>query len=254
MFKNKIYPILSNMLHPYISPGPKFPEVEGFYADNPVICYLIETNGDWILVDTGASDEVHSEKYHYKMTPLEENHWNKLLAPYGLAPEDIKVIVNTHLHWDHCYNNDLFPNAKIYVQKKEMQFAITPIPSHYIFYESFQIGMNPPWLKAADRFVILDGEETIADGVTLIPLPGHCPGFQGVLVETEGGRYLIAGDCVANMANWDNKVHGLPVPSGIHVDLEVYYETLKKMMEMDAEILPGHDLCVFNHSVYPPEK
>lgn len=254
MGKNKIYPILSNMLHPYISPGPRFPGVEGFYADNPVICYLVETEDDWILVDTGASDEVHSEKYHYKMTPLEDNHWDKLLEPFELSPADIKVVVNTHLHWDHCYNNDLFPDAEIYVQKKELQFAVTPIPSQYIFYEAFQIGMTPPWLKAANQFVILDGEESIADGVTLVPLPGHCPGFQGVLVETEAGRYLIAGDCVPNMAGWNNKLYGFPVPSDIHVDLEEYYETLKKMMAMNAAILPGHDMSVFKERVYPPKE
>ncbi len=253
MQENKIYPILANMLHPYISAGPKFPDVPGYYGDNPVISYLIQAGDEWILVDTGASDDVHSEKYHYKMTPVGEDHWNRLLEPFGLAPEDIRLVVNTHLHWDHCYNNDLFPNAKIYVQKKELQFAIAPIPSHYIFYESAQIGMGSPWMKAADRFEIIDGEKTIAEGVTLIPLPGHCPGFQGVLVETKGGRYLIAGDCVANMSNWNDRVYGLPVPSGIHVDLVEYYDTLKKMMDMDAVILPGHDLCAFDEKVYPPE-
>lgn len=253
MPKNKIYPLLANMLHPLVSPGPRFPEVEGFYDDNPVISYLIRTENGWILVDTGASDEIHSEKYHYKMTPVEPNHWENLLADFGIRPADIKTVVNTHLHWDHCYNNDQFPNAKIYVQKEELRFAVAPIPSHYGYYESFDMGLIPAWISSAPRFVLLEGDAEIADGVTLVLLPGHTPGFQGVLVETEAGKYLIAGDCVAKMDNWNKRQFDLPVPSGIHVDLVQYYETLKKMVKMDAVILPGHDMSVFREKVYPPE-
>lgn len=251
--ENKIYPLLANMIHPRISAGPLFPGVEDIYTDSPIISYLIKTSDEWILVDTGACGEEWSNKYHHKMTPVPENNWSKLLAPFGLVPGDIKTVINTHLHWDHCYNNDLFPNAKIYVQRKEVEFAINPVPSHYVFYEAFQMGMIPPWVNSSGRFQIIDGPLTIAEGVELIPLPGHTPGFQGVLVETGNKPYLIAGDCVANLDNWNNRLFGQPVPSNIHVDLKEYYETLKKMVEMNTIILPGHDLRAFDQKVYPPE-
>lgn len=252
---NKIYPLLSNMIHPRNSAGPLFPDVPDVYTDSPIICYLIHAGEEWILVDTGACGETWSGKYHHKMTPVEPDNWDKLLAPFGLTPKDIKTIVNTHLHWDHCYNNDLFPNAKIYVQRKEVEFAINPVPSHYVYYEAFQIGMIPPWVASSGRFEIIEGELEIAEGVKLIPLPGHTPGFQGVLVTAGNGQqYLIAGDCVANLDNWYNRAFGQAVPSYIHVDLAVYYETLQRMTKMNAVILPGHDLRAFNEKVYPPEK
>lgn len=251
MYDNKIYPLLTNMIHPRNSAGPLFPEVEDVFTDSPIIAYLIKAKDEWILVDTGACEVENSEKYHHKMTLTEDMRWENLLKPFNITPKDIKIVVNTHLHWDHCYNNDLFENAKIYIQKKEVEFALHPVPSHYIYYEAMQIGLTPPWLSSAGRFEIVEGDFEIVKGIKLLSLPGHTPGFQGVLVETGNEKYLIAGDCVANLDNWYNRIYELPIPSNIHVDLGEYYKTLKYMMTLDAIILPGHDLRVLKQKLYP---
>jgi glyoxylase-like metal-dependent hydrolase (beta-lactamase superfamily II) len=169
-----------------------------------------------------------------------------------VEPEDIELLINTHLHWDHCYNNDLFPKARIYVQRSEIRFALDPVPPQYIYYETPQLGFaSQPWMKSAHRFESVDGDYHLLDGIDLVPLPGHTPGFQGVLVNTDGGRYLIASDAIPFLANWENRTYGLPQPSSIYTDLVAFYDSLKKMISICNYVLPGHDYRVLEHPVYP---
>ena len=222
----------------------------------PILMYLIQGKDTCMLVDTGCCGEEWARTYHHPLTQTEDMEPVNALKKLGVNAEDVTVIVNTHLHWDHCFNNHLFPNAKIYVQKREVQYALDPIPTHYTYYESPQIGMNPPWTRAADRLVVVDGDVPLQDGIDLILAPGHTPGFQCVLVNTKAGRYLIASDCVGLIENWEeNQTWGLPTPSGIHVDLEEYYRTIRKLLPLAdaAHILPGHDPRALEHAVYPPE-
>jgi len=215
--------------------------------------YLIKGEDTLILVDTGGSDEKWAKKYHHPINQSEEMKPVNALKKFDVKPEDINIIINTHLHWDHCFNNDIFKNAKIYVQRDEIRFAISPIPTQYSYYESYQIGMTPKWIESMNRFVTVDGDYNIKEGIDLITLPGHTPGFQGVLVNTTKGKYLIAGDCVGLMENWEIGTMGEPTPSGIHVSLEDYYESFKKMKRLCDYVLPGHDEKVFEHEVYPFE-
>src|SRR3972149_878825 len=64
------------------------------------------------------------------MAPPPEQRPLAALARLGIRPEDIDIVINTHLHWDHCYNNHLFPRATIYAQRAELQYAIAPLPLH----------------------------------------------------------------------------------------------------------------------------
>jgi len=223
----------------------------GIKIKAPVIAYLIRGENTNILVDTGCSNPDWAVKYHHPIVQTEEMLLPNVLNRFGLAPSDITVIVNTHLHWDHCFNNHLFPDAKIYVQKKELHFAITPLPSQYVYYESPQLGLEPPFLKSLGNYVAVDGDYQLQEGIDLIFTPGHTPGFQSVLVNTEKGKYLIAGDCVGLLENWEQGTHGMPTPSGIHISLNEYYSTFAKMKRICDYVLPGHDARAFDHEVYP---
>jgi glyoxylase-like metal-dependent hydrolase (beta-lactamase superfamily II) len=216
------------------------------------ICYLIKGEDTLILVDSGPADNEWSTKHHYKML-MEKNSSELLiekLGELGVKPEDIRILVDTHLHWDHCYNNHIFSNARIYVQQKEIRFALDPLPAHYLIYEAFQAGFTPGWVKSTAQFEAIDGDYDLCDGIRLVTLPGHSPGFQGVLVNTTGGRCLIAGDAIPFMSNWDDQEYGLPKPSSICTDLHAYYDSLKKMISICNYVLPGHDKKVFDHPVY----
>jgi glyoxylase-like metal-dependent hydrolase (beta-lactamase superfamily II) len=217
----------------------------------PIVMYLITGEEKIILVDTGCPDEAWALQYHHPTIRTDDMRPDNALRALGIDPGDVQMIVNTHLHWDHCSNNDLFPNARIFVQRKEIQFAISPTPNQYVYYESHQIGLTPAWIRTLDRFAVVDGRHEPAPGIELVPMPGHTPGFQGVLVSTDAGRYLIAGDLVGRMENWDPGAYGEPHPSGIHVDLSEYYDSLRKAKNMCDHILPGHDEAVFEKARYP---
>lgn len=220
----------------------------------PIIAYLISGEGLNILVDTGCSGEEWAKQYHHPIKQTEDMKLLNALKNLGLEPKDIDCIVNTHLHWDHCWNNDLFPGKKIYVQKKELEFAENPIPMQYLYYEADKIGMNPPYKKVMDAYVIVDGDVNLYPGIDLVFIPGHTPGFQGVLVDTKGGKYLIASDCLGRYENWEGMGIHKHLPSAIHVDLNECYATYNKIEKICDYILPGHDMKVFEHKSYPPEE
>lgn len=223
----------------------------GVKISAPFISFLIKGEDTLILVDTGCSDEEWSAKYHYPIKRTEEMKIENGLKKFGISPEDINIVVFTHLHWDHCYNHQLFKNARFYVQKKEIEFGLSPLPSQYISYESFNLGMTPVWVDAMKQFETIDGDFRLQEGIDLVLLQGHTPGSQGVLVNTKKGKYLITGDAVQLYECWEKRSNGFPIPCGILVDLYSYHETFKKMMCICNHIIPAHDWRVFEHEVYP---
>jgi glyoxylase-like metal-dependent hydrolase (beta-lactamase superfamily II) len=97
----------------------------------------------------------------------------------GVRPEEIDVLILTHLHGDHASSLHLFPRARVLVQRDELRYAVAPLAPHRWAYESY-----PPLGLAADRFEVLDGDAEIAEGVSVHLTPGHPPGLQGVAVRT----------------------------------------------------------------------
>ena len=220
----------------------------------PIISYLVQGNGLNIVVDTGCSGPEWSALHHHPIVQTEEMKMVNALAAHGVKPEDVDCVVNTHLHWDHCWNNDLFPGKKIYVQKKEMEFALNPLPCQWAYYESEQLGLTPPFKKTMDQYELVDGDVDLYDGIRLVFIPSHTPGFQGVLVNTAGGRYLIASDALGRYECWEGDGVQKHIPTAIHVDLNQCYKTYDRIETLCDYILPGHDARVFEHAVYPPEK
>jgi len=220
----------------------------------PIIMYLVKGADKLILVDAGGSDAEWAAKYHHPIVQNEDQQPLNALKKLGVNPEDIDIIINTHLHWDHCFNNASFPNARIYVQQKEIEAAISPLPPHYVFYESYQIGMTPQWIKAMDKFSAVDGDATIVPGIEVLPLPGHTLGFQGVLIDTADGKYLIAGDSVPLFENWEgnpNYKHYKHIIPGIHYNIADAYRSYERIEKLGVKVLPGHDKRVFAKKIYP---
>lgn len=223
---------------------------QGVKIQSCVLMYLIEGAGKRILVDTGGSDPDWAAKYHHPLERKASEDPVEAIKALGLESSDIDIIINTHLHWDHCFNNRLFPNAKILVQAEELRYAIAPLMCQAGFYESQLIGLTPPWLESLDRITLVEGEKEIEKGVRLIPLPGHTVGFQGVLVELKSGPCLIAGDNCPLFENWEGNETFEHIPPGIHVNLFDCYSSLEKMEKIADMILPGHDLKVLEKEVY----
>ena len=145
----------------------------------PVYVHVIEHPDARVLVDTGMT-ELHPlvADMDPRVFPLSEQ------ADVDLA--SIDLVVNTHLHFDHCGGNHLFADRPFYVQRRELDDARSQ--ENYTIRE---------WVEAPGvDYVAVDGELELLPGVRLVPAPGHTPGMQMVVIET-GGRPLIVGGDVA---------------------------------------------------------
>ena len=141
----------------------------------PVYVHLIDHRGTRILVDTGIKDQ---HPALFDMDPR-LRAWTEEV---DLA--SIDVVVNTHLHADHCGGNHLFESRPVYVQRRELDDALSL--EDYTLRE---------WVKAPGvRYTAVDGETEVVPGIRLLPAPGHTDGSQIVVVDSGEQRQVIAGD------------------------------------------------------------
>ena len=223
----------------------------GIKIPGPVIAYCIKGARERILVDTGAGDPEWTEKHHNRPGVTEYKDAAAALKTVGLRPDDIDIVICTHLHWDHCFNNDQFRNARILVQRDEMRYAIAPLPMHALSYESQIAGLRPPWLRAIERTEAVEGDMEVSPGVEIVKIPSHTPGFQGVNVRTAKGNYFIASDFCPLFDNWEGTPTLKHIISPIHVNIEDYYRSFAKVEKFADFVLPGHDPRVFEKESYP---
>jgi N-acyl homoserine lactone hydrolase len=142
----------------------------------PVYVHVIDHPQGRVLVDTGLA-ELHPAVADMdpRITPLDQQ---------GFDLASIDVVVNTHLHFDHCGGNRLFPGTPIYVQRRELEDARTK--DDYTIRE---------WVDAPGvTYVPVDGEHELLPGVRLVPAPGHTDGLQVVVVDSGEERLVIGGD------------------------------------------------------------
>ena len=153
-----------------------------------VFVFLIRHPDGFVLVDTGVGEghkgieTLYSPQVHPLAAELEAR---------DVSSADIIAIINTHLHFDHCGENRQFPSTPIYVQRAEHEAAQAPLYSirEWIDFEG------------AD-YQLLNGESEVAPGVATIPTPGHTPGHQSVVIDSEEGRVIIAGQAVYSADEW----------------------------------------------------
>ncbi|HVO87928.1 MAG TPA: N-acyl homoserine lactonase family protein [Casimicrobiaceae bacterium] len=211
----------------------------------PCLGYLVRGGDKPILVDSGpCQDPDWGTRYHNPFTRTAEQSLVAALSRVDVDPADIETVIISHLHWDHCYGNVHLPCARFVVQRAELAYAIAPLPCDAPIYET---QLHPVhFLKTLERFELIDGEREIAPGVRCIPLPGHTPGLQGVLVETAAGPFLIASDHCPLFANFDQRI-----PTGLIHDLEAWYRSTARIAALGARVLPGHDMQVLERASYP---
>lgn len=143
-----------------------------------VFAYLLVGTNQIVLVDTGVGEG--SEFVEKNFAP-ERNDLVQALSVLNVSPLDVSVVVNSHLHYDHCGNNRLFKHARFYIQRAELEVARTT-PYTVRDWFDFEGAQIEP----------VDGTCRILNGITLLPTPGHTPGHQSVLVATPQGQALIA--------------------------------------------------------------
>ena len=159
---------------------------------------LILTQKEKVLVDTGIGELPEKQQKLFNVKRNAEENLKTQLAQHGLKPEDIDIVVNTHLHFDHCGNNALFPNAKFFVQANEFRYAFAPDRFQQSAYirELFDAKMD---------YELVSGKHHITDDVLVVPTPGHSIGHQSIIVRVNDKNYVYCGDASPTKENLERR-------------------------------------------------
>jgi len=211
----------------------------GKIIEIPYYSYLIEDSEHTVLVDTGSSvrwKELHPETLvkSFQVYIREEERLDNRLTSLGFDLKDIDYVINTHLHYDHCGNNEMFSHATFLVNKNELAHALFPEwwdSSSYV---------RSVFDKSNLRYEAVEGEFEVTKGVRIIPTPGHSVGHQSVVVELAQTRLLVlAGDSIFLRENLED-----PILPGLYVDARLYADSMKKLKHIvdlhDGTMLLSH--------------
>ena len=158
-----------------------------------ITSYLVRSAGKNILVDTGLGNR--------RRPGFPIGHLDAALSQAGVAPTDIDIVLNTHLHIDHVGWNTVdtekgreifFPNARFFFQQREWDFWMTP--EHLADPGNAHLVDCVQPLTDSARITMVDGEQAIDEQLTFIATPGHTPGHVSIGISSSGERGVIVGD------------------------------------------------------------
>ena len=217
-------------------------------ADMPLDYYVWAIVGTerTIVVDTGFGATVGASRGRTITHPVTEG-----LEAIGISPSAVRDVVITHMHYDHCGSDELFPGATYHLQDTEMEYATGRCMCHHEIakpYEADDVARMVHRVYAG-RVEFHDGDDKLAPGVTLHRLGGHTMGLQVVRVETASGPVVLASDASHFYAHFEND-RVFPVVYNV-ADVLEGYRTLFRLAGPGRRIVPGHDPLVFER--YPAE-
>jgi len=207
---------------------------------------LIRTGEKNILIETGIGDKLTE-----KQSKIHGNHPELLdnLHQAGLAPEDIDIVINSHLHFDHCGWNTVrrgeqilptFPKAQYYAQAGEYEHSQLQLDRDRVSYLDDNYG---PLIRSG-QMTLLRGDVEILPGIRTRIYSGHTANMQAILIESQGQTACFTGDLV---------------PTTFHLDptwvmaFDLYpLDTIENRKRLYSEALPGNWLLVFTHDHKTP--
>jgi glyoxylase-like metal-dependent hydrolase (beta-lactamase superfamily II) len=191
---------------------------------------VLRSQDKLVLIETGVGDKPRTARDN--STPLEQGNLLQELAALGIRPEDVDVVINTHLHFDHCGWNTryvdgklalTFPNAEYVVMRGEWEAARHPNERTRATY----LAENLAPLAGSDHLHLIDGEHRVTDEITVVPTPGHSEGHASVVLASGGETAVYIGDMAQAVVQlertaWVSSFDILPLVS---------METKKALME-----------------------
>jgi glyoxylase-like metal-dependent hydrolase (beta-lactamase superfamily II) len=217
------------------------------YVTSGLNSLLIRTGDKNVLVETGMGNKLSERMIRFYGQPakLLDN-----LAAGGVVPEDIDIVINTHLHFDHCGWNTTrdksgkavatFPRAKYYAPEGEWQYGQSPSERDVISY----ISDNYDPLVASGHMTLLKGGEEIVPGVLVKIFPGHTATMMGVIVTSGGKTACYISDLIPTTAHID-------ISWGMAFDL-FPLQTIESRKKYYAQSIPEKWLTVFTHDPQTP--
>lgn len=205
----------------------------------PIYCWYIEGGDKKILVDTGEMSPVKSEARERaiggRIYTFEEG-----LERWGLTPQDIDIVIHTHLHNDHCENDYKCENAVFYVHAKELERVHNPHPLDFRYLEDYIIDV-----EEAGQISIITEDTEILPGIKVMHTPVHTDGGLSVLIETSKGTAIITGFCVI-MENFipPKEITAMEmdvIPPGTHVNVYEAYDIMLQIKKMADILIPLHE-------------
>lgn len=221
------------------------------WYQGPSYSYVIRhPDAGWIFFDVGnhrenVNDRIPQESEFFPWFVEPQEHYLPSLDRLGLTPADAGVVILSHLHNDHVGNLDLFSGTHagrhVIVQRSELEHAlyvthITDNPYADSYFRSDFAGIQ------GICFEPVDGDVEIAEGVTLLHLPGHTPGTQGLMLQLpESGTVILPSDAVNEIGNWGPP----PNPPGILDSKREWLRSVSRLQTLQrrfrARIFFPHD-------------
>lgn len=235
----------------YASSGPRHPHENFISPDlheqaSPLdyFVWLIRGEGRDILIDTGFGEaQARARKRNLLIDPADA------LRQLGVAPDAIKDVIVTHLHYDHAGNLGCFPNARFHLQDREMRYATGRCMGHGLLRHPFAVEDVVTMVRHvyAERVAFHDGDGEVATDITVHRVGGHSDGLQVVRVPTRRGPVVIASDAAHFYANIERR-NPFPIVYNIG-DMMQGWQTVARLAGEPDRVIPGHDPLV--RTLYP---
>jgi len=225
----------------------KMPADDKNYCTAGLNSLLIRTGKQTVLVETGLGNKLSDrmKKFYGQPGQLLAN-----LDAAGISPEEIDIVINSHLHFDHCGWNTVrdqngkivptFPRAKYFAPEGEWQYARKPSERDGISY----IPDNYDPLVASGQMTLLKGGEEIVPGISVKTFPGHTAHMQAVIARSQGTTACYISDLIPTTAHID-------LTWGMAFDLYPL-QTIESKKEYYSQSIPQKWLTVFTHDPQTP--
>ncbi|MET8793617.1 N-acyl homoserine lactonase family protein [Streptomyces pseudogriseolus] len=199
----------------------------------PVLAYLVRHGNGLILFDTGIGDADPETEAHYRPR---RRALQEALSAAGVGLDDISVVVNCHLHFDHCGGNPLLGGRPVFVQEAELAAARG---GDHTFDELVDF--------PGATYEVIVGETEIWPGVRIIPTPGHTEGHQSLVLRQDDGTVVLAGqahDFASHFAS--EHLARRAALDGVEQPLPPYRRWLDRLADFDPRrVLFAHDCSVW---------
>lgn len=205
----------------------------------PIYCWYIKGGDKNIIVDTGEMHPVQSKEREQAIGGCIYT-FEDGLARFDLKPEDIDIVIHTHLHNDHCENDYKCSNARFYIHKNELETIKNYHPLDFRYVEDFIFE-----IEENQQIETVHEDREIYPGIEVMHTPIHAPGGLSVFINTPAGKAVITGFCVIK-ENFFPPVQVTAmemevIPPGTNINSYEAYDTMVKIKEMADILLPLHE-------------